>query len=392
MTYHLGTNPPAVPSAPSAPPAPQESSPEGSAWYKVTPTVLAWLNATYPSDPAIREDVINRVARELVFIGLPPGGDEMYFLSAGSTGNFSRPASSTVPYSVPATAPRMTYQQVLDVFEIRGGGPKFKRKQPAKVNWGLYLGIGAGVAALVGLGYWASRRRGEGRPATIEKNPGFKTSKGSSYRVFPITRTQRTKAARAYHPGDSGLKSPSEMTVYLRPEDAREFGMAQGLGNVDFMVVQVDPVSMRARLVGRTESTQRWKAFVPWVPFSATPGIGLSPLELWDRETTGADPNASDVGYTNWHPGSDILSLQPNRPTVYAIPERKAYPITTAKDAYHATQRLKQGRVKSKDEARRIIAAIKREHHDIWSKYLKDYPVSRIIRSKRKGIAARHRD
>lgn len=244
MTYHLGTNPPAVPSAPSAPPAPQESSPEGSAWYKVTPTVLAWLSATYPSDPAIREDVINRVARELVFIGLPPGGNEMYFLSAGSTGNFSRPASSTVPYSVPATAPRMTYQQVLDVFEIRGGGPSFKRKQPAKINWGLYLGIGAGVAALVGLGVLAGRKRG----------------------------------------GD--------------------------------------------------ELTQ-------------------------------------------------------NRSTVYAIPERKAYPITTAKDAYHATQRLKQGRVKSEEDARRIISAIKREHHGIWSEYLKDYPVSRIMTSKRKGLSAR---
>lgn len=84
--------------------------------------------------------------------------------------------------------------------------------------------------------------------------------------------------------------------------------------------------------------------------------------------------------------------IEANRSVVYAIPERKAYPITTSMDAYHATQRLKQGRVKSEDEARRIIAAIKREHHDIWSKYLKDYPVSRIIRSKRKGIAARHRD
>jgi len=83
--------------------------------------------------------------------------------------------------------------------------------------------------------------------------------------------------------------------------------------------------------------------------------------------------------------------IEANRSTVYAIPEREAYPITSAKDAYHATQRLKQGRVKSEDEARRIIAAIKREHHDVWSKYLKDYPVLRIMRSKRKGLTSRHR-
>jgi len=240
MTYHLGTNPPA------APPAPEDSTPEGSAWYKVTPTVLAWLSATYPNDAAMRAQVIDRVARELVFIGIPPGGDEMFFLSAGSTGSFGRSSTVASPYAAPPGAPRMTYRQVLDVFEIGGGGPTFKRRAPAaKTNWGLYLGISAGVAALLGLGVWAIRRRGGG------------------------------------------------------------------------------------------ELTQ-------------------------------------------------------NRSTVYAIPERRAYPITSAKDAYHATQRLKQGRVKSEDEARRIIAAIKREHHDIWSAYLKDYPVSRIMTSKRKGLAARH--
>lgn len=81
--------------------------------------------------------------------------------------------------------------------------------------------------------------------------------------------------------------------------------------------------------------------------------------------------------------------IEANRAVVYAIPERKAYPITTSKDAYHATQRLKQGRVKSEEDARRIISAIKREHHDIWSAYLKDYPVSRVMKSKRKGLAAR---
>lgn len=83
--------------------------------------------------------------------------------------------------------------------------------------------------------------------------------------------------------------------------------------------------------------------------------------------------------------------VRANRSAVYAIPERKAYPITTELDAYHATQRLKQGRVKSEDEARRIISAIKREHHDVWAEYLKDYPVSRIMRSKRKGLTSRHR-
>ena len=79
------------------------------------------------------------------------------------------------------------------------------------------------------------------------------------------------------------------------------------------------------------------------------------------------------------------------RNPVYALPERKAYPITSRKDAYHATQRLKQGRVKDEADAKRIIAAIKRTHPDIWREYLEGYSVSKIMTSKRKGLTARRR-
>jgi hypothetical protein len=79
------------------------------------------------------------------------------------------------------------------------------------------------------------------------------------------------------------------------------------------------------------------------------------------------------------------------RNPVYALPERKAYPITSRKDAYHATQRLKQGRVRDEADAKRIIAAIKRTHHDIWREYLEGYSVSKIMTSKRKGLTARRR-
>jgi hypothetical protein len=118
----------------------------------------------------------------------------------------------------------------------------------------------------------------------------------------------------------------------------------------------------------------------------------LTRANLKDAELVSADLTNADLTDAYLY-GADTTGavMQPNRSTVYAIPERKAYPITTSMDAYHATQRLKQGRVKSESEARRIVAAIKREHHDIWTKYLKDYPVSRIMTSKRKGLAARRR-
>jgi hypothetical protein len=83
--------------------------------------------------------------------------------------------------------------------------------------------------------------------------------------------------------------------------------------------------------------------------------------------------------------------VEANSRVVYAIPERRAYPITTAQDAYHATQRLKQGRVKSEEDAKRIITAIKREHPGVWRDYLAGYPVSKAMTSKRKGLAARRR-
>jgi hypothetical protein len=83
--------------------------------------------------------------------------------------------------------------------------------------------------------------------------------------------------------------------------------------------------------------------------------------------------------------------LTSNRRVIYALPERKAYPITSREDAINATKRLKQGRVRSEADANLIIAAIEREHHDIWREYLEGYPVSRIMRSKRKGLAARRR-
>jgi len=98
----------------------------------------------------------------------------------------------------------------------------------------------------------------------------------------------------------------------------------------------------------------------------------------------------TDVGLH--HIARDVpVASRLSRNPAYAIPERHAYPITTAKDAYHATQRLKQGRVKSEAEAKRIIAAIKHRHPEIWREYLAGYPVSKVIASKRKGLAARHR-
>lgn len=113
-----------------------------------------------------------------------------------------------------------------------------------------------------------------------------------------------------------------------------------------------------------------------------------SDWDLWSR----ARKSASDAA----HDRRSVLRqvridspIEANRGAIYALPKRKAYPITSREDAINATKRLKQGRVKDEADAKRIIAAIHRKHLDVWREYLEGYPVSRIMRSKRKASRAR---
>jgi hypothetical protein len=333
MTYTLGSY---VSGMGTNPPAPENSTPEGSAWYKVTPTVLAWLGATYPNDAAMRSEVIDRVARELVFIGIPPGGDEIFLMSAGSTGNFVH-SSTASPYVAPPGAPRMTFQQVLDVFEIRGGGPRFKRRQASNINWGLWAGVGAGVVALLGLGYLAINRQKAPKPLTSNRR-------------------------RALKPNDRRW----EMEQYYRSPHGSALMRSQRTRN-------------------REEAAYRmWEELTR----SFTDERGVTHAQSPD------DRRAAYDLVREAYPDVDLGFPRPGgltRNPVYALPERKAYPITSRKDAYHATQRLKQGRVKDEADAKRIIAAIKRTHPDIWREYLEGYSVSKIMTSKRKGLTARRR-
>lgn len=115
---------------------------------------------------------------------------------------------------------------------------------------------------------------------------------------------------------------------------------------------------------------------------------GQSDSGLW----TGLGIAFGAVIALSWFAVSSSRSrkLSANR-EVYAIPERRAYPITTAADAYRATQRLKQGRVKDRKDAERIYRAIRRRHPSVYQKYLKSYPISKIMESKRRGQIARRR-
>lgn len=163
MTYHLrgiGTTPDA-------------STPEAARWYKLTPSVVAFLRSAYPTDAAVRNTV---ALSSPAFVGFT--ADDLYYLNSQTTGNVGG------GHVEPIGEPVMTYAQVLKVFEVSTGGPTTKpvaiapppavvyeaprvRAAPLTVpraltpaaptssKLGLYLGIAAGMVAAVGGGFWA---------------------------------------------------------------------------------------------------------------------------------------------------------------------------------------------------------------------------------------------
>ncbi|MGE3463907.1 MAG: hypothetical protein AB7I04_18515 [Pseudomonadales bacterium] len=84
--------------------------------------------------------------------------------------------------------------------------------------------------------------------ASGERVAGFTTEKGSTYTLGEDGKTTRTKAARAEHPGDEGLKPASEKTVYIR--------------------------DMPATVAELQEMIQAGN-------FERQPAVGLHPVELW---------------------------------------------------------------------------------------------------------------
>ena len=150
MTYAFGTEP-------------VESTPESARWYKLTPSVIAELAASYPADAAIR-DMVSRVGASPVFVGV--AADDLYWMSATAQGNIGG------NYKTPA-GPLMTYAQVLRVFAPSAMGPDTKPvfRRNAVVNrskTGLYVGIAVGIAALLGVAYVATRKKTA--PAALAAN------------------------------------------------------------------------------------------------------------------------------------------------------------------------------------------------------------------------------
>lgn len=154
------------------------------------------------------------------------------------------------------------------------------------------------------------------------KVTGFTTSQGSTYTISGES-TQRTKTLHVGHdPKDVGLKRPSDRTVYLEEEGAREVGMWNTLNaSGKHIIVHGDEVwltSMNPKENKRGRDG-RFK-------FSTEAEVGKSPLELWDRSDSLNKEGRE--GYRGNHPGTPIksLSTETTRPpfTIVPPPTRRA--------------------------------------------------------------------
>lgn len=140
--------------------------------------------------------------------------------------------------------------------------------------------------------------------ANEEEVIGFTTSKGSTYEVNGQS-TRRNKTLHEQHdPKDVGVKEPSEITVYVDPETAREIGMWQTSNAKNKQIALTPEGELFLTSVNPyTEGASRGRDKMVSSPkYSNEPKVGLSPLELWKQDKVTGQ-------FQRNHPGNPIVSL-----------------------------------------------------------------------------------
>ncbi|WP_052350572.1 LPD38 domain-containing protein [Paenibacillus gorillae] len=144
----------------------------------------------------------------------------------------------------------------------------------------------------------------ESPETTPNKYTGFKTSKGSTYTLGENGSTQRTKTLHEGHnPNDVGLKTPSQLTVYVDKDVAKLIGSHGSLNKEADPRVVLGPDGMY--LVSKNSSTGRWGWHGDKIPYTSEPEVGKSPIEFWNI-TQDAEVGAYSKKY---HAGNDIVEI-----------------------------------------------------------------------------------
>lgn len=143
----------------------------------------------------------------------------------------------------------------------------------------------------------------------LESTISFTTDKGSTYE-FNNGKSIRTKSLHAYHlSDDQGLKSQSEITVFIDSETAREVGMWQTLSAYKKRIILLN-----GRIILVSFNNQRQQHGIDKIQgnssFVMIPQVGLCPLELfqpdhnnWSWLQTGMQVFAGS------HPGNPIITV-----------------------------------------------------------------------------------
>jgi len=307
-------------------------------WFLVTPAL----------DRALRDDptfglLLGTTPSGAQYVGISPSGTTVYAKTATGGGT----SSGVGKRFIPAGAQLVPYAEVMARLadEQRASAPVTSSKLP------LYIGLGVGGLVLAGgLAYLMTRK-----PVPMAAN----VARGARVRgEMKEYAWKCTHCGRTVHNHDPKRIGKSSRRCSSRTSGPCQFRRARARLNANSSFgPERDRVAAQARAAfARGDGAAARRALARLSEID----IALLPRAM------GHNPS-------------------------YAIPERHAYPITTALDAYHATQRLKQGRVKNETDAKRIISAIKHRHPGVWRQHLAGYPVSKIIASHRKGLAARHR-
>jgi len=135
---------------------------------------------------------------------------------------------------------------------------------------------------------------------------GFQTAKGSTYEVQPDGTTIRNKAARPEHPGDYGIKPPSETTFYVKPQDVGRFAVP---ADASWRIVPTNDEGTTFSVVTRN-AEGKWGVSPGQnnIPVEKAPALGLHPMELFDRSDINV-ANGTYPAYRQLHPGNEITQL-----------------------------------------------------------------------------------
>lgn len=165
----------------------------------------------------------------------------------------------------------------------------------------------------------------------------FTTAKGSKYQLLEDGSTIRDKAARAEHPGESGVQPKSSFTIFVDDAGADALGIVQTEG-VEFAIEKRPDGSYGAKATTGPGAGKFYRTSITKV--SSKPEVGMIPVEVWNRsgkkQAVHFGNKITEVTLSNPAPPSQVTPA-PERPAGKGLgalfPSMKLTPLKQADQA-----------------------------------------------------------